>query len=68
MKSILLVQEEIDIVNNSFPDAIVEQKKSGMFMRCYLKEGTTDTDIYSIGRRVATIIACKQIQQSKIRI
>lgn len=53
MKSILLEQAEIDIIKDKFPDAIVEEKKSGMFIRCFLKEGTTDTDIYIMGRWVA---------------
>lgn len=51
--SILLEQEEVDIVKSMFPNLITEEKRSGMFIRCTLKEGTTTTEIYSLGRLVA---------------
>ena len=53
MKSILLEQAEIDIVKKVQPNLIVEEKKSGMFIRCFLREGTLDTEIYALGRLVA---------------
>lgn len=51
--SILLEQAEVDIVKSMFPDLITEEKRAGMFIRCTLKEGTTTTEIYSLGRLVA---------------
>lgn len=51
--SILLEQEELDIVKSMFPDLITEEKRAGMFIRCTLKEGTTTTEVFSLGRLVA---------------
>ena len=56
--SILLEQAEVDIVKSMFPDLITEEKRAGMFIRCTLKEGTTTTEIFSLGR----LVAIKQIK------
>ena len=56
--SIYLEQEEIDLIKSMFPDLITEEKKTGMFIRCTLKEGTTTTEIFSLGR----LVAIKQIK------
>ena len=53
MKSILLEQHEFDMVMLINPSIIVETKKAGMFIRCYLKQRTTNTEIFSLGRLIA---------------
>ena len=56
--SILLEQAEVDLIKSMFPNLITEEKRAGMFIRCTLKEGTTTTEIFSLGR----LVAIKQIK------